>query len=41
MKQGCKKLKSNRAAKATNVMIAEEDENEEHVYMACDVVPSW
>merc|ERR1712224_562411 len=41
MKQDCKKLKSDRAAKGANVMIAEEDEDEEHVYMASDVVPSW
>ena len=40
MKQDCKKLKADRAAKAANVMIAEEDD-EEHVYMACGAISSW
>ena len=41
MKQDCRKLKADRAGKTSNVMVAEEDEDEEHVYMACDVIPSW
>ena len=33
MKQDCNKMKAGRAAKNANAMIAEEDEDEEHVYM--------
>ena len=38
MKQDCKKLKADRAAKSANVMIAEEDDDEEHVYVTCEVI---
>ena len=41
MKQDCNKLKADRAARSTNAMIAEEDEDEDHVYMASDVIDNW